>query len=311
MLLAVLLAGCQPAPAAEPSTPLTPSPTPAPTSPSPSPTPTLLDLTAPGQAARMVRLLLNAAGGGDLIMVEITTHTASISVLPPDGTEPVTWAYRDGLVQQVDSDLQYVDQASFNIDDFDISDVGRLFRVAARISDSTEQQTLQIVDYSGGRVVMTVTTNPESRTVFFNPDGSLLDELNYHTAKGVTEGLSAVLVGRVAVQRVGVDSETGAWVEYRGPGSTTVSRRRPPKVPLTTVTRDEVLPLTGFPAGTVDPTAIWRVVARELETGELADEAPWSVTIEDRDDSGKPLMYFTLNGRSLVTDLSGNRVSEP
>ena len=72
-----------------------------------------------------------------------------------------------------------------------------------------------------------------------------------------------------------------------------------------------MLPLTGFPAGTVDPTAIWRVVARELETGELADEAPWSVTIEDRDDSGKPLMYFTLNGRSLVTDLSGNQVSEP
>ncbi len=259
----------------------------------------------------MVARLLAAAGGGDPIMVEVTEHTATVSVLRHDSTEPVTWAYRDAVVQQVDSDLQYVDQASFAVGDFDFSDLGRLFRVAAAVSGSTEQQTLQIVDYSGGRVVMTVTTNPESRTVFFNPDGSLLAELDYHTAEGVADGLAVVLEDRIAVQRVGVDSETGAWVEYRGPDASTVHRRRPAKVPLTTISRDEVLPLTGFAAGIVDPAAIWRVVEREPDETTPMDELAWSVVIEDRTESGTPRMYFSIGAEAIVTDLAGRRISEP
>ena len=299
LLVAALLTGCQP--------PLPTGPTTAPSSPVATPAPPSLDLTLPGQARHMVGRLLRAAGDGELIMVAVTAETATISVLGPDGGEPVTWAYRDGRIQQVDSDLQYVDQASFEIDDFDLSDLGRLFRVAAALSGSTEQQTLQIVDYSGGRVVMTVTTNPESRTVFFDPDGTLLSELDYHTEKGVTEGLAVVLEGRVAVQRVGVDSGTGAWVEYRGPESTTVHRPRPAKVPVTTVSRDEVLDLDGFAAGTVDPAAVWRVVEREL-AGE--EDVPWRVTIDDRRETGTPRMYFTVGADEFVTDLSGYRIRE-
>lgn len=308
LLAAALLAGCQPMPAGPttaPNAPVTSSP------PAASPSPTPLDLTLPHRARQMVGRLLAAAGEGELIMVAVTSETATISVLGPDGGEPATWAYRDGKIQQVDSDLQYVDQASFEIDDFDISDLGRLFRVAAALSGSTQQQTLQIVDYSGGRVVMTVTTNPESRTVFFNPDGTLLSELNYHTEKGVTDGLGVVLEGMVAVQRVGVDSATGAWVEYRGPESTTIHRQRPAKVPVTTVSRDEVLDLDGFAAGTVDPGAIWRVVERELAGEDLPEDVPWRVTIDDRSETGTPRMYFTVGADEFATDLAGSPIREP
>lgn len=258
----------------------------------------------------MVDRLLSAAGNDRLIMVEITADTASISVLAPGATEPATWAYRDGTVQEVTSDLQYVDQATFTIGDFDITDVGRLFRVAAAISGSTESQRLQIVDYSGGRVVMAVTTNPESRTVFFNPDGTLLPELDYHTESGVAAGLEVVLEDRITVQRVGVDSSAGAWVEYRAAGATTVHRQRPAKVPVTTVVRDEVLGLTGFAVGRVDPRAIWRVVERETASTELRS-LQWTVTIDDREDTGVPRMYFTIGAESLTTDLAGNRVTTP
>ena len=44
-------------------------------------------------------------------------------------------AWRDGTVKQVDSDVTYVRQTVFEVDDFDISDVGALFTTAASISE--------------------------------------------------------------------------------------------------------------------------------------------------------------------------------
>jgi len=302
-LALLVLPACQPATTvATPGVSATPPPATSPTA-----TPVPKDLTRPGEALRMIDQLLAAAGAGNLIMVEVTAETATISVLPSDGGEPVTWAYRDGTAQEVDSDLQYVDQASFNLDGFDLSDVGRLFRVAAAISGSTHKQTLQIVDYSGGRVVMAVTTNPESRTVFFNPDGSLLPDLDYHSLRGITEGLDAVIDNRVTLQAAGIDSAAGAWVDYASSESTTTRRQRPSKVPVTTLLRDETLTLPPFAAAAIRPDAIWRVLQQEAD--DLGPDLVWSVTVDDRAETGEPRMYFSIAGESVVTDLTGEQVS--
>ncbi|MGC4152704.1 MAG: hypothetical protein QM628_06450 [Propionicimonas sp.] len=305
MFAALLLAACQPV---VPATP--PSPTPTPTTPTPSPTPTV-DLGAPGAARQMLDRLLKAAGPGRLIMAELTTQTAAVSVLGSDGTEPVTWIYRDGRIQQAASDLQYVDQASFDLDDFELGDVGRLFRIAAALSDETTNQTLQIVDYSGGRVMMTVTTNPESRTVFFNPDGSLLPELNYHTPAGIAAGLADVLAGRVVVRQVGVDSEAGAWASYAGPGGTTIRCQRPPKVPVTTVTRDELPPAEAFAVNQVDAQVIWQVVRQTVLAHDLDPQVAWSVIIEAPEGTSEPRLRFQVGGVSLTTDSGGLELSDP
>ncbi|MDQ7993116.1 MAG: hypothetical protein AAGC63_11460 [Propionicimonas sp.] len=304
-LALLALAGCQPA--APSATPVTPASATA--TPSPSTTLPARDLTRPGEALRMLDSLLEAAGSGQLIMVELTAETASISVLPSGSTEPVTWAYRDGRTEEVASDLQYVDQASFTLDGFDVSDLGRLFRVASAISGSTHKQTLQIVDYSGGRVVMAVTTNPESRTVFFNPDGSLLPDLDYHSLRGITEGLDAVVEDRVTVQAVGIESAAGAWVDYADSATTTTRRQRPAKVPVTTLVRDEALSLPPFAAARVRPDAVWRVLQRTIQADRLDADVEWSVTVDDRADAGAPRMYFTIGTTSLVTDLAGTEVT--
>jgi hypothetical protein len=256
----------------------------------------------------MLDRLLTAAGPGQLIMVEATAETATVSVLAADETEPVTWAYREGLIQRAASDLQYVDQASFTLDDFALDDLGRLFRVAARLSGETAQQTLQIVEYSGGRVMMTVTTNPESRTVFFNPDGALLPELNYQTEAGVAAGLADVLAGRVVVRQVGVDSEAGAWASYAGPDDTTVRCQRPPKVPVTTVIRDDPPPAEPFAAKLVDAEVIWAVVQRTRLAHDLEPETEWSMTMADTEGSGEPRMQFRIGSQSLTTDAAGREL---
>jgi len=304
VLAAVVLTACQPA---APPTPPTPAPTPTPTTPTPSPTPGV-DLTAPGAAQAMLARLLIAAGPGQLIMVEVTAASAAVSVLAEDEAKPVTWAYRDGEIQQAASDLQYVDQASFNLAHFDLADLGRLFRVAARLSGETAHQTLQIVEYSGGRVMMTVTTNPESRTVFFNPDGSLLPELNYQTEAGVAAGLADVLAGRVVVRQAGVDSEAGAWASYAGPGDTTVRCHRPPKVPVTTVARDDPPPGEPFAVNLIDAEVVWQVVQRTRAAHDLDPDTLWSVTVAAEPDDGEPRMRFQIGGQSLTTDAAGREL---
>ncbi len=241
-------------------------------------------------------------------MVELTRQTAAVSVLGAESGEPVTWTYRDHRIQQVDSDLQYVDQASFDLADFDLSDVGRLFRIAAALSDSTDAQTLQIVDYSGGRVMMTVSTNPESRTVFFNPDGSLLPELDYHTPAGIAAGLADVLQGRVVVRQVGIDSEAGAWAGYAGPGNTTVRCQRPPKVPVTTVTRDDPPPPEAFSVKEVDAQVIWQVLQRTMLAHDLKPDTTWSVIMEVSAGSGELRLHFQVGAVSLITDSGGREL---
>lgn len=243
-------------------------------------------------------------------MAELTTQTAAVSVLAYGSTEPVTWAYRDHEIQQADSDLQYVDQASFDLADFELDDVGRLFRIAAALSDQTTNQTLQIVDYSGGRVMMTVTTNPESRTVFFNPDGSLLPELDYHTPAGIAAGLADVLGGRVVARQIGVDSETGAWASYAGPGNTTIRCQRPPKVPVTTVARDDPPPAEAFAVKEVDAQVIWQVVHRTILAHDLDPATAWSMTAEDPEGSGEPQLRFRIGSQTLDTDPDGRELPE-
>ena len=256
----------------------------------------------------MVNQLLARAGSRRLLMVEITDSTVQLSVLDADDS-PSTWAYRDGELGEVPSDLAYVDQATFEIDNFNISDVGGLFRAAAGMSGSEENQSLTIVDYSGGEVMMSVSTIPESRTVFFNPSGSLLALLDFDTPGGVAEGIAEAIGTRVMVHSVSVESDQGAWIDYPGDEETTIRRTRTAKVPVTTVARAETVDLPLFPAIRVDPEAVWDVVDAIRGTDDIPEEAPWSVMIDDRDRLSTPRMHFTIGSRVVVTDLAGTVIS--
>lgn len=277
-------------------------------SPSLTPTPTGPDFTRPGQASAMVQRLLTEAGHQRALLVEVTKTSVQVSMLDSDQT-PVTWAYRDGEIGQVPSDLAYVDQATFDIDRFNISDVGALFRAAASMSGSEQNQSLTIVDYSGGEVMMSVSTVPESRTVFFNPNGSLLEILDFDTPGGVARGIDAAVGPRLSVYSVTVESELGAWVDYPGTDEKVVRRTRTAKVPVTTNIRAENVDLPVFSTGLIEAEAIWEVVDAVRGTSEVPESATWSVVIDDRSRLGIPRMHFAIGSKVLTTDLSGNVIS--
>ncbi len=290
------------------------SPTPAATTGTPTVTAPLLDLTTPGVAQRIVRELVAASGSSRVLIVDVRPHEASISVLV--GAAPHTWAYRDGAVKEISSDLTNVDQVAFDPERFDLSDVGALFRKAAEIAGSASDQRLQIVDRQGADhspddVKMAVATNPETRTVFFNADGSLVPTLDFHTEAGIAQGLADARGVHTSASSVAVNSELGASIEFPGVAGTTVVRRlRAPQFPVTASGRGGSDPgLDLFDPRRVDTAAIWRVLQRSAAIGAFGPTTQWSVVVDQRGGLATPRMHFTVGGTRQVTDLAGEPVS--
>lgn len=255
----------------------------------------------------MVRKLIAKAGTANLIQVEITKTWAAITVIKDE--QPQTWAWRDNTIKEVDSDVVYVEQRTFSIDDFNISDLGGLFRAAAGSSGSESGQELQIVDSSAGEVFMSVSTNPESRTVFFYPDGGLLPTLNFSTAGGIRDGLEDAIGSRTNALEIGIQSGLGVWLDYPGSNSTTTRRLRTPAVPVTISERSQSPDLPLFSADRVDPNAIYEVLSAARERGQFNAETRWQVVIDDRERTGTPRMYFSIGNESFQTNLAGYRVT--
>ena len=255
----------------------------------------------------MVTRLLDDTGSSRALQIKITQRTVEVTTLERD--QPVTWAYRSGTTSQVASDLQYVDQATFDVSRFNISDVGALFRAAAGQSGSSADQTLTIVDPSGGDVVMSVSTEPESRTVFFDDDGALTPVLDFNTESGVARGLADAIGGRMFVYSVSVASTQNVSAEFSGANSTTVRRTRAAKIPPVTTVRSTA-DLRPFTASRVSAAAIWRVVSQVRSADGLAPNSAWSVTIDNRDKLSSPRMYFAFGFKVVVADLDGQLISQ-
>lgn len=261
----------------------------------------------------MIRDLVRASSSTQVIMVSIREHEATVGVLR-DG-KPYTWAYRDGAMTEVATDLDYVGQVAFNPDAFDLSDVGTLFRAAANLSGSASNQELQIIDlrrveHSTSELKMSVSTNPETRTVFFNADGTAVRTLDFNTADGIAEGLSDARGTHTSATTVAISSATGAYVEYPGDdGSTIVRRERRSKFPVLDATRNGTDKLTAFDPRTINPSVVWGVLQRSTPDG-FGASTVWSVVADVRAPQTEPRLNFTIGSLRVVTDLMGNELKE-
>lgn len=281
-----------------------PSATPAPSaSAAPSPSSPPADLTGFGQAERALADLIEAAGSAHAIKAEFDATSATLCVVI--GQSAVTWGWRDGVVEPIETDTAYVGQAIFDPRTFNLSSLGRLFRLAASVTGSDRQQRLHIVEYADGHVYMTVTTNPESAPVFFRPDGSIVENLDFTTAAGLAAGLAETTGSGEAVLAVGLDATTGGvFAEAPGVAGQVTRTLRMPHLPPRATTPGEAIALTPFDVDLVDPAAILRVIERlPTLTGHTAGNV--ELTIDCRDGSDTPAMYFSLGGQSVKTTLSG------
>lgn len=300
------LVGCAPEPAPSPAPTSPPVQTPT-GSPSPSTTPTKVDLTVPGAATAALQRLVAAAGTSRVLMVSLTASDASVTVLRNGAAE--TWALRGGDPRRVESDTTYVSQAVFDVDGFDVADLGALFRTASAVSGSAQRQELQIVDYSAGLVMMSVSTNPESRTVFFRADGTLLPTLDLDSEWGLAEGLRDAVDGRSAVHSVAFGNPLGVYADVPGREAGTVLRRqRTARVPVVVTPRPDANPPTLFDPQQVKPAAVERVLSLQRTRGTWTPGTEWTCVVEQRAGTTEPRLYFQLGPERFVTDLDGHRL---
>jgi hypothetical protein len=148
----------------------------------------------------MVETLMVEAGTTRVIHVEISTTEVQISVVR--GRDVTSFAYRNGQISTIDSDIEYVGQAIFDPRGFNLETIDSLFAQAATWSGSSRGQRLQILDYSSGDLYMAVTTNPETLPVFFDADGELVRPI---VAKDLGTSLAEFLEIDQEVVRVGVE----------------------------------------------------------------------------------------------------------
>jgi len=263
------------------------------------------DLTAPGAAQRAVEALQADAGGHPVVRVTVQRTGATLTYVAD--AQAVTLGWTDGVIAPVQSNVTFVDQQSFNPAAYSLGDVGALFRQAADVAGSDTAQELQINEYNQGRVLMTVTTTPESATVFFSPDGTIIPVLDLTTAAGLAQAIADTTTGTTGVVALGLDAG-GWWADVRV-GPTQVEHRvRPAKLPAYTVVRDERNTATPFAPGLADPAVIASLLA--AAPGRLGRPATAiTFTMDTRDALGYPVLHVSSGTATLAFTPGGTDIT--
>ena len=316
---AALLVGCGPTqgqpPVSTPSPSASPSPTPTP-SPSPSPTATpvpddQLPLDFPvadsllDSAPAVVEELHRVAAGLPVLKVDITAQQATLTALLPDKSVR-SYAWRDGLITHVDSDIQYLGQATFDPADYPISSVNRMFAVAD-LRGVRGELVLQVVEYREGQVLMTVTSRPETSTVFFRKDGTAVTTLGYTSVADITAGLEEVVGDGTALYGIGFNPTRGYWADLTDdePG-VVLSRSRVGGVPVFETRRSETPAVATFSPDLLQPAAIAQAIARYQATPDQSCD----VTVDMSHGRFAPVARYDCAGTVRFTDMAGRDMTD-
>jgi len=263
-------------------------------------------LSDPGAAQTAVNALVAQAGTDLAIRVAITDTTASMTYV--SNNQAVTLDWQDGTVSPEDSDITYVGQAIFDVSSFNLSNVGQMFSQAATLTGSSTKQELQINEYNTGRVLMTVTTSPESQTIFFRQDATIINWLQFNTTAGVAEALKDIDTGTDVIT-VGLNDQ-GLYADSIADPSTIQRVVRPAKLPAYSALRSGSSDLTAFDPSTLDAATLASLLSTKAPAiaGNPDPTATW--VIDTRDHLGAPTIRLTVGPTTRVYDLAGDDITD-
>jgi len=295
------------------------APTPGPSSPNPTrssgepsksanrtpdPTPSLpvtFNIATPlidGGAATVVAKLHELSGLRPALKLDVSEEEVTLVVLDNDLTAR-SYRWRDGIIEPAETDVQYLRQTIFWPTDFALDNVHLIFDNAALLGTSSSVQNLQVVEYRPGQVLMSVTTTPESSTIFFRPDGSVFRNLDTTSVADIREGIAAVTEATSRVYSVGFNPDLGYWSELPVADDSTERRSRMENRPTYLSQRAGTSQLETFDPDVVDPVALAQSIA-SLSTGEGC-----AVEIDNRFERVQPVVTYQCDGETYHSDLQG------
>lgn len=312
--LATLLAGCGTYPSASPD----PSPSPvsvssSSTSPTPLPSwaPSVdpkVDLFIPGQAQQVISGLSDQATG-PIVRVSLTRTSAQVTYVA-EGDRPATVTWDSGEVSTGDEGTDLVTATPFDPADFDLSDVAALFTRATEISGSSENQQLQINEYNQGQILITVTTYPETTTVFFTADGTLIPRLDLTDDEDLAKAIADVTRGE-APNALIITADQQVAADYQLADGIVERRTRPANGPVyTTRRKEEISPLT-FDQDQLDVATLGVIVRTYPGMLSRSKDSPITLNISRRLSDPAPRIRVEVGGEVATLRLDGTRVDEP
>lgn len=298
-----LIAGCRGTTSPEPPEPSLASMTPS------SQIPASSSLLSGRTARAVVDELVTASGGSPVTKVDITSRSVSITVR--SGSSPQIWTWQRGRITTSSQQSAQTVSRPFDPDDFAIDDLDRILDDAAKAVGSRKNQELQILEYNQGVVLMSVSTRPETRPVFFRADGSLVTTVDFASAAGMTEALRDAVDDDTQVLAVAYQPGKGLMVDTRtGTDGIVLRRTRSADLPAWAVERRGDTTAALFSPSDISPavladlmTRVPIVLSRPTETSKL------SFTIDMSDKRSLPTIHFTLGTSTMVTDLDGKDIT--
>ena len=310
----VLLAGCSstsdPEPTHTPSVAASESATPEP-SPATSPTvvfPVPMNVTQDlirGGAKQIVRRMMEITNNRPALKLDVSTSEVILTVLDTD-QKPFTLLWRSNQIAPTDSDIQYLGQTTFRPTDYPLGNISELFDTATRMGATGADKILQIVEQRPGEVYLTVTTTPETKTVFFEKDGTAVRNLGYTSVADLTDGLAAVISGSRAATQIGFGPNTGYWIDLPASNGITERRIRSAALPVYTTRLKETSSLTPF-----DPTQLNALVlARSIQKFNLNSRTECRIEVDNRYRRTTPIIRYDCGGKVHFTAPDGTEYSE-
>lgn len=284
--LTLLLVGCD-----EEAKPTDPSPTPS------------TELLAPGAAQKVVgELLGQIADPSSVVRLRITGDQARLTYVD-EWSKPVSEIWRDGKITTQDEGTDTVVSSSFDPRDFNISDVGAMFEKSAQLCGSAENQELQITEYANSKILMTVSTTPESSTVFFRPDATVIMPLDFTSAEDVSQALTEAVGPSTRILAAGLTADQ-LWVDVAsGPG--TVTRRiRKTSVPVYSLQRKQSISGEPFAPSLIDA----KILAEKFAAAAESESKDFVATVKQQEDEDQPFINFSYGGTQELTSLDGTPI---
>lgn len=253
-----------------------------------------------GGAKEVVSALLDVAGNRPTLKVDIGSSWVTLTVLG-DAQEPLAYRWEGGLIQLVDSDVQYLEQTTFYPGSYPLDEVGRMFETADLLG-AGDDPMLQISQYQDGDVWMTVSTRTESQTIFFHRDGTAVRRLNTTSVADIRQGLAEVTEGSAQVVAVGFSPATGYWAEVEVAKDTVERRTRMERLPVFRSRRSGAGATTPLDLDELDPSLLSSLQYR------YGKGKPCTVRIAHEASQRSPHITFKCPTRSVTTRLDGRRI---
>lgn len=267
----------------------------------------------PGNATRIVADLIQASGAAPVTKIDITKTQVSLTVNGPDGL--LTWTWSRGIVSTSDTQSTQVSSTPFDPTQFALDKVPSILATAARLAGSESNQSLQIVEYNAGTVLMTVTTRPETRPVFFRADGSVINVLDFTTTQGMAEGLKDAVGASPLVRSITFDPAHGIVVDAPEQNSTAsqngkdlvIRRTRSAKLPVWSVPRQDDSPADLFSPTDVDPAVLAALVDANSKDPKNSDVPKLSIDMSHG--TSLPTITVDVGDAHTVHDLQGRDIT--